>query len=226
MMAVKMFFFLLFIVPLASRAQTIEVKKETAWIDGEKINGFQVDLIASAEEVESSLSRFLKSIGKPKTSGEYLTIAEPTIAGRKSGNILYATSKASGKTTAAWIGMSSAGEETNQDQDLQRLVYDFAVTFYQEKIQLQIDESLRALQAVEKQQVRLINQHKDLNSKIDNNKKEKIALEKALVQNKADLEDLTKKLASNGQAQDSVAIATEQIRKVVEMHRERQRKVR
>lgn len=226
MIVVKLFFFLLIIVPLASRAQTIDVKKETAWIDGEKINGFQVDLIASAEEVENSLSRFLKSIGKPKTSADYLTIAEPTIAGRKSGHTLYATSKASGKTTAAWMGTSSAGEETNQNQDLQRLVYDFAVTFYREKIQLQIDESLRAVQAVEKQQARLINQHKDLNNKIDNNKKEKIALEKALVQNKADLEDLTKKLASNGEAQDSVAVAAEQIRKVVEMHRERQRKVK
>ena len=226
MMVVKMFFFLLVIIPLASRGQTIDVKKETAWIDGEKIHGFQVDLTASVEEVENSLSRFLKSIGKPKTSGDYLTIAEPTIAGRKSGNILYATSKASGKTTAGWIGTSSAGEETNQDQDLQRLVYEFALTFYRERIQLQIDESLRALQAVEKQQARLINQHKDLNSKIDNNKKEKIALEKALVQNKADLQDLIKKLASNGEAQDSIAVAAEQIRKVVEMHRERQRKVK
>ena len=226
MMVVKLFFFFLLIVPLASRAQTVDVKKETAWIDGEKINGFQVDLIASAEEVENSLSRFLKSIGKPKTSADYLTIAEPTIGGRKSGNILYATSKASGKTTAAWIGTLSAGEETSQNQDLQKLVYDFAVTFYREKIQLQIEESLRALQAVEKQQARLINQHKDLNNKIDNNKREKIALEKAFVQNSAELEDLTKKLASNGEAQDSVAVAAEQIRKVVEMHRERQRKVK
>lgn len=226
MMVVKLFFFLLVIVPLASHAQIIDVKQETAWIDGEKINGFQVDLIASAEEVENSLSRFLKSIGKPKSSAHYLTIAEATIGGRKSGNILYATSKVSGKTTATWIGTLSAGEETSQNQDLQKLVYDFAVTFYREKIQLQIDESLRALQAVEKQQARLINQHKDLNNKIDNNKKEKIALEKAFVQNRTDLDDLTKKLASNGEAQDSVAVAAEQIRKVVEMHRERQRKVK
>ena len=226
MMVVKLFFFLLVIVPAASLAQTIDVKKEAAWIDGEKINGFQVELIASAEEVENSLSRFLKPIGKQKSSGDYLTIGEPTIIGRKSLNTLYATSKASGKTTLAWIGTSSAGEETNQDRELQRLVYDFAVTFYREKIQLQIDESLRALQAVEKQQVRLINQHKDLNNKIDNNKKEKIDLEKALVQNKVDLEELTKKLASNGQAQDSVAVAADQIKKVVEMHRERQRKVK
>ena len=226
MMVVKMFFLSLLIAPLVCIAQTVDVKQETAWIDGAKMNGFQVDLVGSSEEVKTSLSRFLKSIGKPKTSGDHLEILEPTIAGKKSVDILYATSKTSGKTTAAWLGSSSASEATGPDRDIQRLVYDFAVTFYREKIQLQIDESLRALQAVEKQQARLANQHKDLNNKIDNNGKEKIALEKALVQNKADLEDLTRKLASNGQAQDSVAVAAEQIRKVVEMHRERQRKVK
>jgi hypothetical protein len=226
MMVVKVFFFLVLMAPLASIAQAVDVKPETAWIDGAKMNGYQVDLIASSEEVKTSLSRFLKSIGKPKTSGDHLEIVEPTIAGKKAVNMLYATSKTSGQTTAAWLGTSSASEATGPDRELQRLVYDFAVTFYREKIQLQIDESLRALQAVEKQQARLINQHKELNNKIDNNGKEKIALEKALVQNKADLEDLTRKLASNGQAQDSVAVAAEQIRKVVEMHRERQRKVK
>ena len=225
MMVVKLFLFLLLITPLASLSQTIDVRKETAWIDGGKVHGFQVDLIASAEEVENSLSRFLKPIGKPKASGDYVAIAEPTIAGRKSAYTLYATSKASGKTTAAWIGATPAGEESSFAQ-LETLVYDFAVTFYREKIQLQIDESIRALQAVEKQQVRLMNQHKDLINKVDHNKKDKIALEKALVQNKADLEDLTKKLASNAQAQDSVAVAAEQIKKVVEIHRDRQRKVK
>ena len=225
MMVVKIFFFSLLIAPLASIAQAVDVKQETAWIDGAKMNGFQVDLVGSSEEVKTSLSRFLKSIGKPKTSGDHFEILEPTIAGKKSVDILYATSKTLGKTTAAWLG-SSASEATGPDREIQRLVYDFAVTFYREKIQLQIDESLRALQAVEKQQLRLINQHKDLNNKIDNNGKEKIALEKALVQNKADLEDLTRKLVSNGQAQDSVAVAAEQIRKIVEMHRERQRKVK
>lgn len=224
MMVVKLFLFLLLITPLASRSQSIDVRKETAWIDGGKILGFQVELMAPMEEVENSLYRYLRPIGKAKASGDYVAIAEPTIAGRKSANTLYATSKASGKTTVAWIGAASAGEESSSAA-LETLVYDFAVTFYREKIQLQIDESVRALQAVEKQQVRLMNQHKDLINKVDHNKKDKIALEKALVENKKDLEDLTKKLASNAQAQDSVTLAAEQIKKVVEIHRDRQRKV-
>src|SRR3546814_4443436 len=65
----------------------------------------------------------------------------------------------------------------------------------------------RALQAVEKKQMRLVNQHKDLSNKIENNKKQKIELEKSLVENKIDFEDLTKKLEGNARAQDSVAVA-------------------
>lgn len=121
--------------------------------------------------------------------------------------------------------MPGNGDESHITEELRKLIYDYAVAFYREQIQLQIDESLQALQAVEKKQMRLVNQHKDINNKIDNNKKQKIALEKALVENKVELEDLSKKLESNVRAQDSVAVASGQIKKVVEMHRERQRKV-
>jgi hypothetical protein len=78
---------------------------------------------------------------------------------------------------------------------------------------------------VEKQQMRLVNQNKDLENKIEGNKREKIQLEKSLKNNKVELMTLTKKLEENKKAQDSVAIATEQIKKVVEMHKERQRKI-
>ena len=74
--------------------------------------------------------------------------------------------------------------------------------------------------------MRLSNQNKDLTSRIERKKREKIELEKSLVDYKLELEDLTKNLKANAKARDSVAIATEQIRKVVESHQERQRKVK
>ncbi len=223
----KIFLLVLSLMPFAVSAQSVEVKKETSRIEGENATGYQVSIAAPEEEVKSSLTKYLKLTGKTKVSGDYVTISEPLIGGKKYTTTLYSSAKQAGATTSAWIGVrAEGGEESSLDSDLRKLVYDFGVAFYREKIQVQIDESIRALQAVEKQQVRLVNQNKDLINKIENNKREKIELEQSLIKNKVELEDLTKKLQGNIKARDSVAVATEQIRKVVEMHKERQRRVK
>ena len=226
MMDVKIFF-LLSIFSFTVSAQSVEVKKETSRIEGRNVSGYQVSLSAPEEEVRASFSRYLKTMGRIKYSGDYITLAEPVIGGTKYPNTLYATTKQIGSTTAAWVAIpSDTGEEkTDAGRDLEKLVHDFGVTFHREKIQLQIDESVQALQAVEKQQLRFVNQNRDINNKIESNKRQKIQLEKSLVENKVELEDLTKRLEANVKAQDSVAIAGDQIRKVVEKHRANQQKI-
>lgn len=227
-MPLKIFYSLILILPLTVAGQSVETKvetkKETLRIEGINTSGYQVVIAAPEEEVKSSLSRFLKSLGKIKPSGDYITLADPVVNGRKLTGMLYAATKHQGDVSVAWIGFPSANEQ-QMESAVEKLTFDFGVTFHREKIQVQVDESLRALQAVEKLQLRLANQNKDLKNRVESNKREKIELEKSLVQNKIELGDLTKRLAGNEKAQDSVAIATEQIRKVVEMHTERQRKV-
>jgi hypothetical protein len=111
------------------------------------------------------------------------------------------------------------------NREIEIMLHNFGVNFYREKIQKQIDEAVRAQQAVERQQQRLTNQNKDLNNKLEGNKKEKIKLDQALVDNKLELENLIKRLEKNKFDQDSVNVAGEQIKKVVEMHKEKQRQV-
>ena len=217
---------LLFLSPFVANAQTVEVKKENAQIEGENTPGFQVVLSAPENEVRNSLIKYLKTLGKVKTSGDYIFMAAPAVGGRKQANVLYATTKETGTTSAAWIGAPATdGAGATRERDIEKLTYDFGVIFHRGKIQAQIDESLQALEAVEKQQLRLTNQHRDLHNRIERNKREKTELEKSLITNKLELENLTKTLESTTKARDSIAVATEQIRKVVEMHRERQRKV-
>ena len=227
MNAAKILFYLLVILPLTGATQSIQVRKETSRIEGSNANGYQVALTGTEDEVKASLAKYLRAMGKTKPSGDYLAVTEPTIGGKKYTETLFAITRQTGNAIAAWMGIaSSAGEESSLDRDLQKLVYDFGVTFHRDKIQLQIDESLRALQAVEKQQLRLANQNKDLNNKVAINKREKIQLEQSLVENKLELQGLTSKLSANAKAQDSIATATDQIRKVVEMHKEKQRKIK
>ncbi|MFZ6010172.1 MAG: hypothetical protein ACOYXT_07455 [Bacteroidota bacterium] len=215
------------LLSLAAGAQTVKVQKETARVKGENADGYEVELEGAKDEVEASLTKYLKQAGKGKQNDDIIVISMPVIGGRSYTSPLYATTKDKGKTSIAWIGIK-ASEWTSADEvkkDIEKMVRDFGVNFCRDRIQGQIDESNRALQAVEKQQQRLLNQNKDLTFKLDDNRREKVQLEKSLENNKLELEALTKKLEKNKKDQDSVALAGEQIKKVVEMHKERQRKV-
>lgn len=225
-MSKKIFPFVLVLLPFVASSQAIEVTKETSRIEGKNMTGYQVEIPATEKQASNSLAKYLKALGKTKQSGDYITVAEPVVAGKKYAGTLYATTRGTGKATAAWISIATIEEESaGHDAELKKLVHDFGVTFRREQIQAQIDESNRALQAVIRQQARLVNQDEDLNTRIENNKREKIQLEKSLLENKVELETLVKKLEANKKAQDSVAVAEAQIKKVVEMHKAEQSRV-
>jgi hypothetical protein len=220
--------FALFSFAIAA-AQTVTVKKENARIKNDYADGFQIDLAATYEEVEAALSKEVKTLGKSKENENYRVVAEPIVKGITYTQPIYAMTKQVGNIVSAWIGIKKddwkekEAEEVNRE--LENMIHNFGVNFYRERIQKQIDESVRAQQAVDKQQQKLINQNKDLNSKVENNKKEKLRLEQSLVDNKLEMESLIKKLVKNKQDQDSIAVASEQIKKMVETHREKQRSI-
>lgn len=208
-------------------AQTVKVTKENVRLKGESAEGFEVELDGTSSEVEAQLNKYLKTIGKSKRADDAYAYALPVINGKNYSSPVYAMVRDKGKG-AAWVGIRPAEWASNTEEvskDLEKLVYDFGVNFYKEKIQLQIDESTRALQAVERQQQRLSNQEKDFNTRLADNKNEKIQLERSLENNKLQFESLTRKLEQNKKDQDSIAVATDQIKKVIEMQKEKQRKV-
>lgn len=218
------------LMTMVSYAQTVGVKKESARVKGENIDGYEVMLTESAvNDVTASLVKFLKATGKVKQSPDLITVSEPSFQGIEYGAMVYAVTKEKGKNAAAWIGIKAADwpkEDVDKvKKELEKMIHDFGVQFYRGKIQVQVDESTRALQAVEKQQQRLVNENKSLNTKLEDNKREKIQLEKSLANNKLQNETLLKKIAKNKHDQDSVATAGGQVKKAVEMHKDRQRKV-
>lgn len=224
-------FFILFIPLLISAyagAQTVKVKKEKSTVKGESMEGYSVELQGTGADVSASFGKYLKTIGKTR-QGEFFTVTEPNINGLTYTQPIYGTANENGKSATAWLGFNSAGMEKEDaaklDKELEKLMKEFGVRFYRDKIQLQIDESMRATQAVEKQKQRLLNENKNLSAKLEDNKREKIQLEKSIVENKTEHETLLRRIEQNKKAQDSVAIAAEQIKKVVELHKEKQRKV-
>lgn len=213
----------------SSHCQVIKVKKETARINGENINGVAVDLDGTAQEANALFMKHLKTYGKTKQIGDYIAVSESTIIGKSKTTPIYGLLKDKGKAIQAWLGIKPkelpAGDSADVYQQLEKVIYDFGVLFYRHKAQLQIDETAQALQAVEKQQQRFLNQNRDLNTKLEDNKREKIQLEKSLVNNGLEYEMLLKRIEKNKKDQDSMAIANQQIKKILELQKEKQSKI-
>ncbi len=228
----KRFFVLATLVVFSSTAfaQKVIVSKRSDRVKSENAEGYSSDLDAKADDVRTSLGRFMKEAGKTKNTGDVITVNEPVINGTVyMKGILYATVAGSDLKTRVWIGLIP-GEWNPSDvetatKEIEQMVYRFGIKYYRDGIQKQIDEAQQASDAVDKQAQRLTNEEKSLNNKLQNNDQEKIRLEKALEANK--LEDLVlkQKLINNKKSQDSIAAAGVKIKEVIGSHRERQGKV-
>lgn len=210
-------------------AQTVNVKKETARVKGENIEGYEVALDGPFENIETAFIKLLKTMGKVKQGDDGIVVSEPSVNGLAYKQPILAIAKEKGKTGAAWVGVKTS-EWPKEDVDkvnkeLQKILKDFGIKFYRDQIQVQVDESTRASLAVDKQKQKLTNDNKSLATKLEDNKREKLQLEKSLEANKLENETLLKKIEKNKHDQDSVTLAGDQIKKVVDMHKERQRKV-
>ena len=215
---------------VAGFCQTVKVKKETARIKSEAIEGYGVDLDGSFSEVNAAFIKYIKAQGKVKQNSDYISLTESNMHGKNSALPILAITKDKDKSAQAWIGIKTSewpAEDVESIQKrLEKMLYDFGVQFYRDKIQVQIDETNHALQAVEKQQQKLTNQNRELNTKLEDNKREKIQIEKSLENNKLEYETLLKKIEKNKKDRDSVALAGDQIKKVVEAQKMKQGEIK
>jgi hypothetical protein len=201
-------------------------------LKGENVDGFAVDLEGKRTDVTGSLSKYLKEIGKLKfLSSDPLVVTDAVFNGTvyPKGSI-YAFTNESGNVVTAWLGIRPTEWETKDvsfiNKQLERMAIDFGTRFYREKVQAQIDETQQALDAVDKQSNRFLNQGKDLVTKLTNSELERIRLEKALETNKFESEVLKIKVENNKKAQDSIANVAVQINKVKESQLVKLRKIK
>jgi len=212
------------------QAQTVTVKKQNETVKNETIEVFATTLDGRKEDIQQAFNRYLKEVGKVKLFSSPTTITEPVISGTSfSKGIVYAGTQAGDKSSTVWMGINPAEWEakdvTYATRELQKMVYQFGVKFYRDQAQKQIDETQQALDAVIKQQQRMLNQSKDLTIKLSNNEQEKIQLEKSLENNNLENAALKIRIENNKKAQDSLLNVNAQIKKVLEANQEKQRKI-
>jgi hypothetical protein len=227
----KFLFFYLFLTgSLFCSAQSIESKSQSSTIKGEKLEGYAVKLEAKKEDVENAWQNFLKGLGKYRSNSDYFYLTEPVVdATPYAKGTIYGKVEGTETQPVVWVGIKDS--EWNESDvakvraELDKLPYRFAVKFYRDRVQTQIDDTQRALEATDKQKQRLLNQNKDFTSRLAANEAEKIRLQKALEANALELAVLKQKLVDNKKAQDSVSQASVQIKKVLEAQKEKQRKI-
>lgn len=222
---------LIIFISTMSWSQTVTVKKQKEKIKGESVEGYSTELDGKLSDVNTSWTKFLKDIGRVKLfSSDPIVVTEPNFNGTVyPKGTMYAYVFENGNQTRVWLGLlPKEWEEKDIDvanQETEKLVYQFGIRYNREKVQKQIDETQSAADAVEKQTQRLISQNKEMTIQLANNEKEKIHLEKSIQNNKLEYEALKIKLEKNKKAQDSLANASVQIKKVKDTHEERLRKI-
>ncbi|MFM8346905.1 MAG: hypothetical protein ACKOAR_02555 [Bacteroidota bacterium] len=222
--------FLTMVLSGALFAQQISVSSDSRTVKGATADGFTVSIEGSAESVSQSLVRFLKGYGKPKAAGNVITVTSPVLGGNPyEKQFMYAVAAGDATSSTAWIGLNKE-EWPNNDTEvllarIKDLTYQFGVKYYRDRMQMQIDETQQAVEAIERKVQRLIQQNKDLNIKLLDNEQNKVKLEKALVQNGLDHASLLLKIEANKKSQDSVAAAGVQVKKVLDAQRDKQSKI-
>jgi hypothetical protein len=214
-----------------SYAQTVKVKTQQQQLKGESVDGFAVDLEGKKADVSASLSKYLKETGKVRfLSSDPLVVTAPVFNGTPYPNgSIYAFTIESGNVVTAWLGIKPSEWDSKDvgfiNRQLERMANEFGVRFQRERVQAQIDETQQALDAVDKQSFRFANQGKDLATRLANNELEKTKLEKALESNRLENAVLKVKIENNKKAQDSIANASLQIKKVKEVQMEKLRRI-
>jgi hypothetical protein len=218
------------LLALPAWAQKVTVNKKSERVKSESTDGYSTTLEGKKEEVEASWAKYIKSIGKVKAGSDYQFVEGPAMGGTVyTSGILYAKSSGNTETGTVWMGIRpdewTVNDVKTVEESVEKLVYQFGIKFYRDKIQAQITEAQTALDIVVRQQQRLINENKNLNTRLGLNDQQRINLEKSLEANKLEHLVLEQKMVNNKNAQDSVAATTIPIKRAIEMHQERLRKI-
>jgi hypothetical protein len=215
---------------LTSYGQKVTVDKKSEKVKGDTAEGYGTTLEGNKEDITAAWSKYIKTLGKVKPGSDYQFIETPAMGGTVyTTGVVYAKSGGTAERGSVWMGIRADEWTVNDiklvEETVKELVYQFGIKYYKDKIQAQINQAQEALNIVVRQQQRLVNENNTLHNKLVSNEQLRIQLEKSLEANKLEKLVLEQKIVNNKNAQDSVAATTVPIKRAVEMHKERLRKV-
>ncbi len=219
-----------FLFAFTAYGQKVTVSKKSDKVKGDAAEGYGTTLEGKKEDIVAAWNKYIRTLGKVKAGNDYQFVEGPAMGGTVyTTGILYAKSEGSHESGTVWMGIKAEEWTVNDikivEETVKDLVYQFGIKFYKDKVQAQINEAQEALNIVIRQQQRLVTENNTLTSRLVTNEQQRVQLEKSLEANKLEKLVLEQKLVNNKNAQDSVAATTIPIKRAIEMHQERLRKV-
>jgi hypothetical protein len=227
----KKLVFIILIITIHSQliAQRVIVEAATEKVKSSQVDGYQSKMDANKKELQDAWLKFAKNIGKSKSSGDVIEINDVVIDGEiYAGKTVYSKIIENERSTTIWMGIREKDWDENYtkvEPFMERLVKEFSVRFYQERIMAEIGESEKALRFAERQQSKTLNENNDLKMKLEENEREKLQLERSLNNNQLQNQVIKQKIENNTKTQDSLSVSLEKIKRMIEMQRERMRQI-
>ncbi len=203
-------------------SQAIEVNPASSSISEKSLKGFVVCLELDVKTVEKSWYRFLKSIGKFESVEKQTSQGLNLMLANISGDAIDFFSKitVSPRCVQVFMGALRAGSSLElpegQNENVKKMLYDFALEQYRQDVITQMAEAERVVSLAVKAHDKRESEGKSIKYKIIRNKKEKIRLLQDLDDNALQLKKLRTDSIQNVNEQETALEEISKVRKIAE----------
>ena len=203
-----------------SNAQRVKIEQDKNRIGEDKIMGLKSTLIGDEDDIEGQWYKALRQLGRLREEGNYLTVREAELEGWGEKTIqVYSKITAQDSTIEVWV---SVKEDLAEDsiamarEKLNTFLYDFSLTYYQEKAQEKVEEAERAVAFTEKKYEKLIDEEVELKKDSVSNVNEIERLQQLLEKEYLEEKVILQKLIDNRKNQEQTLEDAERLKAIVE----------
>ncbi len=212
-------------IGVSINAQNISLKATTKRVEGKSRDGFSVVIHDEYETVKGDWLKKLRGISKVKKRRNFYWLAELNLPNLPEQPVeAYTQIGVKDSLANLWIGMKYGDEEgANKDaeKELENYLYTYAYEYRKAQIQEQISDAERAAQFASRKHQRLITEEKNLNNRLLDTQNEKTRLEERVSGLILEIEVLMEKIETNKKDQEATYQQLEEIKKVLEGHKNR-----
>lgn len=211
--------------------QNYDIKKESQRINNKKYSGVSSVVEADLSKVEPYWIDYIKENGKARRKRNYYQLSEFSIQDMGIDTMTYATRvEASGQNSLIWIAplLNDLEEEdiSTLNTDLEKILKMATRGYYVSEVQKRIDDAEAAATSVSKNHQKLIYEGEKLVIDLEGAEELKADLIARLEETELKIRVLNQQIIDNKVAVDSVYNDLEQVKKVIEAHKESMKKIK
>lgn len=225
----KIILFTVLMTPVSLAAQEIAIQDETKRINGTTLSGYSSTIKGDFNDI---LNEWTKNINEYqlRRRRNYMEMNEMSFPEVTPNTFkVFTTVNRVDSSAIIWIGFAEDISDEDNSERLQdalfNFLYKFSFDYNKQKIQKDIEEAERAATFTSRKHNRLIQEQKNLELKLTDARNEKRRLEATLEELQLEVQVLMQKIEDNQLEQTKVYQDLEQIKKVLEKHKERLKEI-